>query len=191
MIVLDHLALSPEDFEAGEVVPVLCSVRSHALQTPGRFQLVATPPPPPRGPLFGFGWELNAHYRIDLCPDLNTLSAEKAMTHITTPSHYPYLEPDAYGPLSRRNSGFDGLRRSWHFYTVTDWHVHPRQPTPRAACGNTHPYPLICLMKSEYDRIVEDESLRWFRTHTAYTPPQASERLTCEAHTPLQRQSGY
>ena len=52
------------------------------------------------------------------------------MTHITTPSHYPYLEPDAYGPLSRRNSGFDGLRRSWHFYTVTDWHVHPRQPTP-------------------------------------------------------------
>ena len=70
LIVLDHLALSPEDFEAGEVVPVLCSVRSHALQTPGRFQLVATPPPPPRGPLFGFGWELNAHYRIDLCPDL-------------------------------------------------------------------------------------------------------------------------
>lgn len=118
LIVLDHLALSPEDFEAGEVVPVLCSVRSHALQTPGRFQLVATPPPPPRGPLFGLGWELNAHYRIDLCPDLNTLSAEKAMTHITTPSHYPYLEADAYGPLSRRNSGFDGLRRSWHFYRL-------------------------------------------------------------------------
>ena len=55
-------------------------------------------------------WDPDSHYRVDL--------RMRAGHHgAFTENAYPYLEPDSYAYDHDRNSGAEGVSRSWHFYT--------------------------------------------------------------------------